>query len=341
MNNTLQAVLAAAVGAVVVVGGTLLAVTERPPMETVQRGYRGLAMSEVYNPRFLEAKREENKIPVSLPRLPDVGGKAGTVYKNVQVLKDVSVGNFTRLMASMTTWVAPVQGCAYCHDVNNMASDGLYTKVVARRMLQMTQNINANWKSHVAETGVVCYTCHRGNPVPQNVFYNDGGPRQSTGYAAAPIGKNHPAFRAGITSLPLDPFSPFLEGDANIRVQPQQALPGTDLSSIKQTEWTYALMMNFSQSLGVNCTYCHNSRFWADWSQSTPQRVTAWYGIRMVRDLNNNYLDPLKTVFPPARLGPEGDSPKVYCSTCHNGVYKPLFGVSMVTTFPELTKVSK
>jgi photosynthetic reaction center cytochrome c subunit len=341
MSIQVQAALAAAIGAAVVVGGTLLAVTERPPMETVQRGYRGLAMSEVYNPRFLEKTREANVVPASLPRLPDAGAKAGAVYKNVQVLKDVSVGNFTRLMASITNWVAPQAGCAYCHDVNNMASDGLYTKVVARRMIQMVQHINTDWKTHVAETGVVCYTCHRGQPVPANVFYNNPGPIQAGGYAQIPAGKNHPSLVAGVTSLPLDPFTPYLEQDQNIRVQAGQALPGTDRQSIKQTEWTYALMMNFSQSLGVNCTYCHNSRYWGDWEQSTPQRVTAWYGIRMARDLNNNYLDPLKTVFPATRLGVEGDSPKVYCATCHNGVYKPLFGVSMAKDFPELRTVSK
>ncbi len=100
-------------------------------------------------------------------------------------------------------------------------------------------------------------------------------------------------------------------------------------------------MMNFSQSLGVNCDYCHNTRAFRDWDQSPPQRATAWYGIRMVRDLNNNYLDPLTKEFPASRLGPLGDGPKVYCATCHNGVYKPLFGVSMAKNFPELTKVSK
>jgi photosynthetic reaction center cytochrome c subunit len=53
----------------------------------------------------------------------------------------------------------------------------------------------------------------------------------------------------------------------------------------------------------------------------------------MVRDLNDNYLDPLKNVFPAARKGVMGDSPKVYCATCHQGIYKPLYGVSMLTTF--------
>jgi len=337
MTPTIRNVLAVGGAFAVAVAAVILFEAERPPMDTIQRGYRGTAMDTIYNPRFLQKELDANKIPVSLPRLPDVGGKAGAVYKNVQVLKNESVGNFTRLMASITTWVAPVQGCAYCHNVNNMADDGLYTKVVARRMIQMVQHVNSDWKTHVAATGVTCYTCHRGQPVPSYVWFNNPGPEQAGGFAQVAAGKNHPSVAANGSSLPLDPFTPFLEHDANIRVESQTALPGTDYQSIKQTDWTYALMIHFANSLGVNCTYCHNSRAWSDWSQSTPQRVTAWYGIRMVRDVNNNYLDPLHTVFPQARLGAEGDSAKVNCATCHQGVYKPLFGVSMVQTFPELT----
>ncbi len=324
-------------GVAIAAAAVILFQAERPPMDSIQRGFRGTAMDQIYNPRIVADELAANKIPVSLPPLGNAGPKAGAVYKNVQVLKDVSVGEFTRLMASMTTWVAPAQGCAYCHDVNNMASDGVYTKVVARRMIQMVQHINGDWKDHVAATGVTCYTCHRGQPVPANVWFNNPGPIQAGGFAQIPAGKNHPTAVAGEASLPFDPYTPFLEQDKDIRVVSQTALPTGDRQSIKQTEWTYALMMNFSQSLGVNCTYCHNSRAFTDWDQSTPQRVTAWYGIRMVRDLNNNYLDPLHGVFPTVRLGAEGDSPKVNCATCHNGVYKPLFGVSMAKDFPELT----
>ena len=50
-------------------------------------------------------------------------------------------------------------------------------------------------------------------------------------------------------------------------------------------------MVHFAQSLGVNCTYCHNTRAFGNWATSSPARVTAWYGIRMVRDVNNNYLE--------------------------------------------------
>ena len=74
-------------------------------------------------------------------------------------------------MAAMTEWVAPEEGCNYCHVAENLASDDIYTKVVSRRMLQMTQHINANWNDHVGETGVTCYTCHRGNNVPAEIWF--------------------------------------------------------------------------------------------------------------------------------------------------------------------------
>jgi photosynthetic reaction center cytochrome c subunit len=64
-----------------------------------------------------------------------------------------------------------------------------------------------------------------------------------------------------------------------------------------------ALMMNFAESLSVNRAFCHDSRPFTDWLQSTPQRVTAWYGIRLIRDLNTNCLDPLKTTLPLCQAG--------------------------------------
>lgn len=320
-----------------ITAGTLFFITtmrsmEHPPTISVQRGFRGTGLDQIYNPRTVAELTRQAKIPRMLPAANPDGIRAGDAYKNVRVLKNLSVAQFTRLMVSMVTWVAPKQGCAYCHNVANMALDTNYTKVVARRMLQMTQNINGNWQAHVQHTGVTCYTCHGGNPVPKNIWYNDPGPAVS-GIAETQTGMAHPTQRINYSSLPYDPFTAYLEQDNNIRVQGETALPNTNLSSIKQTEWTYALMIMMSQSLGVNCDYCHNTRAFYDWSQSTPARVTAWYGIRMVRDLNNHYLDPLNGVFPAYRKGVLGDSPKVYCNTCHQGIYKPLYGVSMLPTF--------
>ena len=260
----------------------------------------------------------------------------------MQVLGDLSAGEFTRLMVAITSWVSPEQGCTYCHKEGEaLSSDALYTKVVARRMLQMTRTINADWKSHVADTGVTCYTCHRGQPVPANIWFENPGPQTATGWAGNRAGQNYPAPQVAMASLPNDPFTPFLEQKNNIRVIPTTALPEGNRQSIKQTEWTYGLMMHFSQSLGVNCTYCHNSRSFFEWDGSTPQRSTAWYGIRMVRAVNTDYLDPLQRTYPRNRLGPLGDAPKANCGTCHQGVFKPLFGANMLKDYPALRGAAK
>ena len=95
-------------------------------------------------------------------------------------------------------------------------------------------------------------------------------------------------------------------------------------------------MVTQSNALGVNCTYCHNSRAWTSWEQSTPKRVVAYYGAAMLRDVNMNYLNPLQPVYPRSRLGEHGDAPKAQCITCHNGVYKPLYGAKMVKDYPAL-----
>jgi photosynthetic reaction center cytochrome c subunit len=319
------------------IGIALLFTLTRPPVEIFQRGYRGLAMIELFRPSAISALRAANQVPAPQDAVPAGGPPATSTFTNVKVLTDINADELTRLMLAMTEWVAPTQGCSYCHaDGEDLSSDKLYTKVVARRMLQMTRDINSHWKNHVADTGVTCYTCHRGQPVPAYVWFNNAGPPHPEGVVGTPVGKNRPAPEAGFTALPYDPLTPFLEYANNIRVISTSALAGTDRSSIKQTEWTYAFMMNISQSLGVNCTFCHNSRSFFDWDQSTPQRETAFHGIRMVRDLNMNVLEPLKDTLPHGRLGPEGDVPKVSCATCHQGVYKPLFGVSMLKDYPEL-----
>jgi photosynthetic reaction center cytochrome c subunit len=320
----------------------LVAGCERPPVTTVQYGYRGTGSELVYNPRTLEKTYAQHQLPaLSFPAAPagEEGGPNVTqVYQNVQVLKDLNVAEFTRVMLSITAWVAPPdKSCSYCHvDGEPMSADTLYTKKVARKMLEMTRHVNSKWQTHVKATGVTCYTCHAGNAVPQYTWFTDPGPRPETGFIATRAGQNVPSPATGLTTLPYDPFTPYLLEAYPIRVQGPSALPSGNKHSIKETEWTYSLMVHMSRSLGVGCEFCHNSRSWQDWGQSTPQRATAWYGIRMARELNNAYLVPLTSTFPAYRLGPLGDVAKVNCSTCHRGAYKPLFGVSMAKDYPEL-----
>jgi photosynthetic reaction center cytochrome c subunit len=327
--------------ALIVVAVLLLASTyERPPVDTVQRGYRGLGMVQVYDPRIVATKVAANQAPAPSPAQDPTGQPASAAYQNVKVLGDVDAGEFLRLMADITAWVAPEQGCAYCHDENDLSSDKLYTKVVSRRMIEMVRHINTDWKSHVASTGVTCYSCHRGRPVPANIWFTAADLTRPEGMLGNRAGQNAPAPTVGFASLPFDPFTPFLDQANEIRVVSATALPDGDRHSIKQTEWTYGLMMHMSQALGVNCTFCHNTRSFFDWDQSTPQRAVAWHGIRMVRDLNTGYLEPLKASFPHERLGALGDVPKVNCTTCHQGVFKPLYGASMVKDYPELAGAS-
>lgn len=282
--------------------------------DSVQVGYRGTAMEQNYNNGDLKAKFAQVKLPVSPP--PAGESPPGPLpWKNVQVLNDISIAEFNRTMIAMSTWVAGTGNCAYCHNVAAFQSDTLpsgkpiYTKIVARRMLQMTRNINGNYSQHVKNTGVTCYTCHLGKPLPNGLWFY---------------------------SNQTDYLRHYLDRDG-ARVITRQVEPtNVNRSSVKQTEWTYALMISQSRSLGVNCTYCHNSRAFSSWREAPPARATAYHGILMLRDVNQNYLAPLQPVYPAVRLGAMGDAPKAQCVTCHNGAYKPLYGAQMAKDFPAM-----
>ena len=320
---------------------------ERPRPISEQTGYRGTGMVELANKRENVKLAALNALPEATAKADPNGPTAGSLYKNVQVLGNQSVGEFTRTMLNMTNWVAPKEGCNYCHKAGeDFSADTLYTKVVARKMLSMTGKINAEWTTHVGGTGVTCYTCHRGNNIPTEVWYSAADPGTLKGFTGWKYGQNTPVSANGYSSLPLDSLSSYLTNDGQVRVQGTTALPANYASppmgnkaSIANTEWNYSLMMHMSNSLGVNCTFCHNSRDFSNWSDSTPQRATAWYGLRMVRDVNNGYMTPLESTFPAHRKGPLGDVAKVGCATCHQGVNKPLNGAQMLADYPELKKI--
>ncbi len=320
---------------------------ERPRPITEQTGYRGTGMVELTNKRTSVKLASLNALPEASAQADPNGPKAGALYKNVQVLGDQSVGEFTRTMLAMTSWVAPNEGCNYCHKAGeDFSADTLYTKIVARKMLAMTGKINADWGQHVGATGVTCYTCHRGNNIPKDVWYSAADPGTVKGFTGWKYGQNTPVAANGYSSLPLDSLSSYLANDGQVRIQGATALPANYASppmgnkaSIANTEWNYSLMMHMSSSLGVNCTFCHNTQSFRNWDTSTPQRVTAWHGLRMVRDLNNGYLTPLESVFPDNRKGQLGDVAKVGCVTCHQGVNKPLNGAQMLAEYPELKKI--
>ncbi len=309
---------------------------------SVQRGNRGTGHIQLYTPNSVPASVALNSIPVADPidpPDPDLP-TARQTYKNVQVLDDLSVLELPRLMAALSTWIAPKEGCNYCHNPANLASDEKYTKRVARSMLLMTRRINTQWKAHVVETGVTCWTCHRGEAVPSGSWYTRADLGENTSMIGNKDNENTPGIAyVGNSALPFDPLTRYLIDDNDIRVQGSVPLAGTNpypMNGVQKSEMTYSMMIYISKSLGVNCTYCHFTRAFGSWPDSTPQRATAWYGVRMVRDLNKSFLLPVAGMVPSYRLGSHGDGPKVGCATCHKGTYKPLFGNSMKKDYPEL-----
>jgi hypothetical protein len=97
------------------------------------------------------------------PRAP----MSDEVFKNIQILKGISVNEF---MAAMGFFTASVGGgCTFCHVAESNGNWGKYAddiprKRTARRMITMVNGIN---KDHFGGRQVVtCYTCHRGGNRP-------------------------------------------------------------------------------------------------------------------------------------------------------------------------------
>jgi photosynthetic reaction center cytochrome c subunit len=328
---------------------------ERPPVVSTQNGYRGLGMEQVVNPRVQSLVVARNVLPAAYDPADTDGPTAGETYENVFVLRDLSLAQFGRLMQAMTDWVSPEQGCNYCHNPDNLAAEEPYTKIVSRRMLQMTRQINTQWAAHFASgaegAGVTCYTCHRGQPVPAETWTSQ--PPVPRSGLQADWGQNHPSPVANLSSMHLEPFSAYLLQSDQIRVVSTAPRPGTNTTSLARTEQTYSLMMHLSQALGVNCTYCHNSRSFFAWDSSPPARLPAWYGIQMVRDINTNFMVPLTPLFAANPLGQPDQGPrtprvgvaqhdvlKVNCATCHQGINRPFNGAPHLQNYPELGRVS-
>lgn len=303
-----------------------------------QNGYRGTGMDTIK----VSAASTPADVPAP-PYAPPPENGAMPVpgqYKNLQVLGDLSDEQLSYTMAAITEWISPKEGCNYCHNPENLASDELYTKVVARRMLQMTRALNQQWGSHVGQTGVTCWTCHRGQHVPTEHWTNPAAdPKSILGNRN---GQNNPVSNTAYSSLPNASLASYLQGLAypeDVRVISATAHPTpANRLTVKDAENTYAMMMHVTSALGVNCTYCHNSNSFQSWATSNPPRATAWHGVRMVRDLNGQYITPLAPVLPANRKGEGGDPFKINCATCHQGQNKPMGGVAMIKDYPALRK---
>ncbi len=345
MKLTTAAVFgAAAVGAVLAV---IVPDWHLPWYHGTQMGYRGQSDTQ------FESRAETDPInavlPPVLPPAETGGAKATDTYKNVKVLTDVSAAEFMRLQQAITTWVAPKQGCAFCHDTADYSSDVKPTKLAARRMMEMTRYINSAWATHVNPVGVNCYTCHRGQPVPAEVWWPR--PAKPQGRLAERSEPWNEAADTVSTFFPNAGYSEYYLQDHPIAVQSVTAMRTNSVGAQVVTARIYEMMMEMSLQIGVNCGYCHNSRAFEDWSQSSPMRWTGYYSLRLIRDLNRNYLLPFAQLIPQQRTlvhptkGPvipayqSGQQPGnalLTCETCHYRLPKPLNGANMVKDYPGL-----
>jgi hypothetical protein len=102
-------------------------------------------------------------------------------FKNLKILpKDISEKAMDSIMDNFS--VSLGVSCGFCHvqnklrDTWDMASDALAEKLITRKMMLMTNGINAKYftsekvnKNTAAIQTVTCYTCHKGEAIP--VFF--------------------------------------------------------------------------------------------------------------------------------------------------------------------------
>lgn len=80
--------------------------------------------------------------------------------KNLQILKPEDIRPMMRAFT-----VALGGKCTTCHVQGDFASDENKHKVIARKMILMTREINAKFPD--GKEHVTCYTCHRGDHEPK------------------------------------------------------------------------------------------------------------------------------------------------------------------------------
>ena len=337
-NTFAPAIITGLLGSVGI-GVAVVAILYTWPLSTstLQTGPRGTGMEVVkFNSQLTAPDPGIAGFISSDPVPPEAGdARARFAIENAEpLLGDLTEANYTRLVDAMRDWT----GIPTLFD-----GEETYQTVVARRMIEMTQNINENWDGHVnanKQVGVTCYTCHRGQPVPSDIWFKLSPVNSAAqGWSA---NQNRTTSQSTYSSLPSDALEKYLLENEVIAVHDLESrvagIPGKDgYPGIQHAERTYAFMNYIADSLGVNCTFCHNTRAFYDGAQVTPQWGTESLGIQMVQELNQEYLVPLKDQYPPERLGPkQADAPKAACKTCHKGYQQPLQGTNVIADWPEL-----
>ena len=115
-------------------------------------------------------KTQSMNTSMVLEKQPDEAGEplrkpeptAGEHFKNVKVMKDLPASAFLDAMSSFSMSMG--KNCEFCHVQGKMDLDDKKEKGTARKMIEMTHNINEH--SFNGKNEVRCYTCHKGLPHP-------------------------------------------------------------------------------------------------------------------------------------------------------------------------------
>ena len=221
--------------AIGVVGGAVFAATmlvafgQPYATDSLQTGPRGTGMSV---PEFeADLAKPDPGIAgflatTSAPVIPQGGEEAArTARENVPPgLEDLTVENYDRLLAAMRAWTG-------IPDL--FENPDSYQTAVGHTMIAMTRTINEEWAGHVnanKQVGVTCYTCHRGQPVPSDIWFRISPVNESAeGWSA---NQNRVTVQSQFTSLPSDALEKYLLDGETIGVHDLESrvagVPGQD-----------------------------------------------------------------------------------------------------------------
>jgi len=228
--------------------------------------------------------------------------------QNVEVLVGLDTNEITGYMLNHFSAGLGVD-CTYCHTLENFAADvwddevAMANKDMARQHATMSGDLNQTWLTQLPDLAdnkqpygaqIACATCHNG--VPQPVSWADDPPY------GEPL------------RLPLD-------ADTVISVEEQGILnvnARRDIS-LDTVQYNQEVMYHMNTSLGVGCTYCHNSRYFP--SYEVAAKYYSLNMLQMTQYMWNTYADILGNQEPS-------------CTLCHQGAPIPPGSVRSVEQMP-------
>ncbi|MCB8948587.1 MAG: photosynthetic reaction center cytochrome c subunit [Ardenticatenaceae bacterium] len=228
--------------------------------------------------------------------------------QNAQVLTGMTTSEIWGFMTAYVAGGLQVD-CTYCHNINNFAADGAEIgddtvaarKDNARLHLQMVADLNQNWLTQLNDiegkqpsgAQIICATCHLAEPLPV-------------------------AWPENLHALPDDYRLPLDNLDVLL-------VTGNLDVSLDAVQYNQHTMYHISESLGVGCTHCHNSRYFPSWEQ--PAKYYALTMLQMSQHIRDTYQESMN-----------GQEPS--CYLCHRNQVRPPGAAQAEVFLPDVLQSS-